>query len=126
VSSFPIETQAMIKVMQHFEDGGEVEVSFHNDAWTVIPVPIWDWRSRTYRIKATPEYVPYTVETFPKGMVWVKEQTWVKSCRSLITSINYGDVWFDRGSVVEYDELLVKYKISLDGGETWEVAGVLK
>ena len=40
----------MIKVMQHFENGGDVEV-YKNDRWTIAVNPIWDWDSFEYRIK---------------------------------------------------------------------------
>lgn len=34
----------MIKVMQHFENGGEVEISSKNsNCWTKITSPSWDW-----------------------------------------------------------------------------------
>ena len=41
----------MIKVMQHFEDGGEVEINSKNGSWTKITSPSWDWVYNKYRIK---------------------------------------------------------------------------
>ena len=42
----------MIKVMQHFEDGGEVEINSKNgNCWTKITSPSWDWVYHEYRIK---------------------------------------------------------------------------
>ena len=40
----------MIKVMQHYADGGEVEV-YKNGRWTIAVNPIWDWDNFEYRIK---------------------------------------------------------------------------
>lgn len=40
----------MIKVMQHYADGGDIEV-YKNDRWTIGVNPIWDWDTFNYRIK---------------------------------------------------------------------------
>ena len=45
-----MELKEMIKVMQHYADGGEVEV-YKNDRWTIGVNPIWDWDTFDYRIK---------------------------------------------------------------------------
>lgn len=45
-----MELKEMIKVMQHYENGGEVEV-YKNDRWTIGVNPIWDWDNFDYRIK---------------------------------------------------------------------------
>ena len=42
----------MIKVMQHYENGGEVEcadVGF--DKWETVSNPLWNWPDYNYRIK---------------------------------------------------------------------------
>ena len=47
----------MIKVMQHFDNGGEDEIEFkrtiEDDAkWEkLLPVPVWNWERFDYRIK---------------------------------------------------------------------------
>ena len=44
----------MIKVMQHYEDGGEVEYSTKEDgytSWSKCVNPLWDWFEYDYRIK---------------------------------------------------------------------------
>ena len=45
----------MIKVMQHFDNGGEVEFKriIENDTkWEkLLPVPVWNWDRFDYRIK---------------------------------------------------------------------------
>ena len=45
-----MELKEMIKVMQHYADGGDVEV-YKNDRWTIGVNPIWDWDTFDYRIK---------------------------------------------------------------------------
>lgn len=45
-----MELSEMIKVMQHYGDGGEIEV-YKNDRWTIGVNPIWDWDTFDYRIK---------------------------------------------------------------------------
>ena len=56
-----MELSEMIKVMQHFEDGGEVEIKSPNgDCWTEITSPSWDWVYHEYRIK--PEKQKVTIE----------------------------------------------------------------
>ena len=45
-----MELSEMIKIMQHYENGGDVEV-YKNDRWTIAVNPIWDWDNFEYRIK---------------------------------------------------------------------------
>ena len=48
-----MELKEMIKVMQHFEDGGEVEYALNEDEyieWCKCVNPIWDWYEFKYRI----------------------------------------------------------------------------
>ena len=49
-----MELKEMIKVMQHFENGGKVEVKPKNTSdnhWATVPSPSWDWAYSDYRIK---------------------------------------------------------------------------
>ena len=56
-----MELKKMIEIMQHFENGGEVEISSKNgDCWTKITSPSWDWVYHEYRIK--PEKQKITIE----------------------------------------------------------------
>ena len=56
-----MELSEMIKVMQHFEDGGEIEINSKNgNCWTKITSPSWDWVYYEYRIK--PEKQKVTIE----------------------------------------------------------------
>lgn len=42
----------MIKVMQHFEDGGEIEATSRGELfWGNVTAPCWDWVEFDYRIK---------------------------------------------------------------------------
>lgn len=49
------ETKKMIEVMQHYVDGGEVEMEdcFGNWQWQEAYMPSWNWIEGSYRIKAT-------------------------------------------------------------------------
>ena len=49
----------MIKVLQHFKDGGEVERKVSHcegycEEWGVIENPVWDFMNDEYRIKRKP------------------------------------------------------------------------
>ena len=47
-----MELKEMIKVMQHYENGGKVEYTTKNgNCWTKITSPSWDWVDFDYRIK---------------------------------------------------------------------------
>ena len=52
----------MIKVMQHYENGGEVEnkEKHSDDAKWILACPVWNWDSFEYRIK--PEKQKVTIE----------------------------------------------------------------
>ena len=39
-----------IKVMEHFDNGGDVEI-YKTGRWTIVVEPIWDWKNFDYRIK---------------------------------------------------------------------------
>ena len=49
-----MELKEMIKVMDHFKNGGEVEYSVKEDdysSWIKCANPLWDWFDYDYRIK---------------------------------------------------------------------------
>ena len=49
-----MELKEMIKVMQHYENGGEVEYKLKNNdraKWTLNTDPSWNWREVDYQIK---------------------------------------------------------------------------
>ena len=52
-----------IAVMQAFADGKEIEVrNSKSTGYYLCKEPLWDWSSSDYRIKTTPEYIPFTFE----------------------------------------------------------------
>ena len=59
-----MELKEMIKVMQHYEDGRDVEFkrTIEDDTkWEkLLPVPVWNWERFNYRIK--PEKQKVTIE----------------------------------------------------------------
>ena len=59
-----MELKEMIKIMQHFENSGEVEFkrTHENDTGgeKLLPVPVWNWERFNYRIK--PEKQKVTIE----------------------------------------------------------------
>ena len=59
-----MELKEMIKVMQHFADGGEVEINSKNGnyCWTKITSPSWDWVYNEYRIKEQKQKQKVTIE----------------------------------------------------------------
>ena len=52
------ETKKCIEVMQHFENGGEVQILVYNyggrQEWEDCSNPDWNWDYHTYRIKPQP------------------------------------------------------------------------
>ena len=53
-----MELKEMIKVMQHYENGGEVEcVEKGNDNREIVTKPLWNWDDFEYRIKEQKENV---------------------------------------------------------------------
>ena len=51
---YKVELKEMIKVMQHYDNGGEIIYKVKDDeycSWTKCNNPIWDWFEFEYRIK---------------------------------------------------------------------------
>jgi hypothetical protein len=52
------QTKEVIKVMQHFAEGGEIEHRDRGDRysrkWQPLTDPLWDWADTEYRIKPKP------------------------------------------------------------------------
>lgn len=47
-----MELKEMIKVMEHFDNGGDIECSkVGEDSWKIANIPCWDWVYYKYRIK---------------------------------------------------------------------------
>ena len=71
-----------------------------------------------------PKIIPFTAETFPYGEVWINDAF---SCneyiRFLVHTVGVLGVAVDN-KFIKYEELLEQRKISLDGGKTFQVAGI--
>lgn len=56
-------TSKMIKVMQAYERGEQIEMhaldAFNDDVWDDISMPLWNWAEIEYRVKPKPKYRPY-------------------------------------------------------------------
>ena len=53
-----MELKEMIKVMQHYVDGREIEYSNReSNIWSRASPPIWDWHTFKYRIKESKQKV---------------------------------------------------------------------
>lgn len=63
----------MIKVLQHFKDGGEVECKAPycedgSEVWSFIKNPIWNFSTSKYRIKRKPkEFIIYPDSSSPEN-----------------------------------------------------------
>lgn len=55
-------TKEMIAVMQAYVDGKEIEILNSMGNWITVIEPFWNWQIINYRVKETPEYVPFTFE----------------------------------------------------------------
>ena len=73
------ETRKAIEVMQHFANGGEVEVYYYDGFgdWRDIDDPEWDWRNFEYRI-AKPEPVSIPITEAQKSLllpiIWIRDR----------------------------------------------------
>ena len=74
--------QEQIAVMQHFADGGKVEMQYADGTWKLNDAPQWNWCDRDYRIAE--EVDPYAelkkVAADPTKQVKIKRwSNWVDS-----------------------------------------------
>ena len=95
-----MELKEMIKVMQHFENGGEVEVKPKNTSnthWATVPSPSWDWAYSDYRIKEPKQKV--TIEK------WLMQSTIDKEYRIFETSLVDTVVNFKKVKLIESYEV---------------------
>lgn len=113
------ETKEAIKVMQHYADGGAIQLSRKNaNDWTDVDFkPRWDWMTRDYRIKPTPKLRPYTFEELCEavkkhGIVVRDNESQVYTivyfneahirfsgdCKENYTEFFVNNVWLDDGS----------------------------
>ena len=71
----------MIKVMEHYEKGGEVEYAGRGyDNWEIIKYPYWNWCDFDYRIKEEKEEKPKIV--IGKWLLYDKDGDFYFECRT--------------------------------------------
>ena len=93
-----MELKEMIKVMQHYADGGEVEYkSQFNGDWIECLVPVWDWVNNVYRIKEQRQRV-----TIEKWLVQYDENYFVIDVSDIENCPNVNKV-----------KLLEKYEVEI-------------
>ena len=95
-----MELKEMIKVMQHYENGGEIEYSVKEDdysSWTKCVNPLWDWFDYNYRIKEPKQKV--TIEK------WLMQSTIDKEYRIFETSLIDTVVNFKKVKLIESYEV---------------------
>ena len=95
-----MELKEMIKVMDHFKNGGEVEYSVKEDdysSWTKCVNPLWDWFDYNYRIKEPKQKV--TIEK------WLMQSTIDKEYRIIETSLVDKVVNFKKVKLLESYEV---------------------
>ena len=76
--------QEQIKVMEHYANGGEIEITCDESSWITVENPAWNWVTYDYRIK---EY------TYP---IWFKSNTSGKI-------VKFDDI--SSGTVVKSDDI---------------------
>ena len=98
-----------IAVMQAFADGREIEYYYPStEKWYKTKDPVWDWNTNDYRVKESPEYIPFTFEDaeFLIGkVVKSKDEDWIEML-----------IFFDKdyASNITYEALLMDFTF-LDG-----------
>jgi hypothetical protein len=110
------QTIEVIKVLQAYADGKEVECWHHGlEGWDTTKNPSWDWLNCTYRIKPTATLRPWTADEVPLG-AWMRNMT-NSEYRWLINTSSLDDTrkaWLQQG------------EHSTDGGKTWLPCGVVE
>ena len=90
----------MIKVMEHFDNGGKVEVRLENNNrgnWTPASNPSWNWNFYDYQIKEHNKKV--TIEK------WLMQSTIDKEYRIIETSLVDTVVNFKKIKLIESYEV---------------------
>ena len=71
-------------------------------------------------VRSLDEHKPFTVDTFPKGMVWTRKKG--GTTRHFVSRVEESCVFF-WGMGHNYQDVLDNHEISTDGGYNWVVAG---
>lgn len=98
-----MELKEMIKVMQHYADGGDIEV-YKNDRWTIGVNPIWDWDTFNYRIIQPKQKV-----TIEKWLLYDKYADVYFECRTS----NIDKMLQDTPRITKKVKLLESYEVEL-------------
>lgn len=95
-----MELSEMIKVMQHYENGGEVEnkEKHSDDAKWILARPVWNWDSFDYRIKDEKQKI-----TIEKWLCRATEEDYV-----IIDSSN-----IDKHKMYKKVKLIESYEVEL-------------
>ena len=93
-----MELSEKIKVMQYYDNGGEVESEEKgSDCWGTVNTPCWDWYEFNYRIKEQKQKV--TIEK------WLMQSTIDKEYRIIETSLVNKVVNFKKVKLIESYEV---------------------
>ena len=91
-----MELKEMIKVMKHYENGGEIESSKkHTQRWICANLPCWDWDTFEYRIKEQEVVIEK----------WLMQSTIDKEYRIIETSLVDKVVNFKKVKLIETYEV---------------------
>ena len=70
----------MVKVMQHYANGGEVEIYDGNNGWVDTYKPVWEWVCFDYRIKEEKKTI-----TIEKWLVKFKDDYYIQETSNIDT-----------------------------------------
>ena len=76
------------------------------------------------KIPTAPKLVPYTIDTFPKAVVWIKHKNDDAEIAYLVNFVGCHGVDFSSVSR-SYNQIKENYMISTDHRQTWQPAGEL-
>lgn len=123
-----------IAVMQAARDGLPVQLQYRGslEGWSPMEgeLPSWDWSNLRYRIDPASrpkKLVPWTHETFPREMIWLRandspEATcWRRAVSFTLTGIHMGEYL---GQFSYKDLFEGGWVYSLDNGKSWSRCGV--
>ena len=92
----------MIKVMQHYENGGEVEcVEKGNNNWEIVTKPLWNWDDFAYRIRHSKQKV--TIEK------WLIEENDIK----FVVETSDIDSWLKSFPTAQKLKLIESYEVEI-------------
>ena len=92
----------MIEVMEHYENGGEVEYAETGfDDWRVASYPLWNWYDYEYRIKEQKQKV--TIEK------WLIEENDIK----FVVETSDIDSWLKSFPTAQKLKLIESYEVEI-------------